>query len=72
MAEEEFYVYILPEETNTGITYEAWVFRQDCGIALCAFGVSENDLETVSAEYIRELDDAGYFDDDKVELLSYE
>ena len=68
IAEEEFYVCILPEETRLGYTYDVWVFRKDYGIAYHAFGVGEKDSATMSVEHIKELDDTGYFDTIKEEL----
>ena len=69
---EEFYSYILPEETNEGITYDVWVFRKRYGIASFSYGVPEYNsilMETLNAEYIKELDETGYFDYNKQELL---
>lgn len=72
IGEEEFYIYILPEKTEQGITYDAWVFRKGYGVAQQAFGIRADECWGLNSEVIKKLDNSGFFDGIKEVLLSLE
>ena len=59
---EEFYLYVIPEDTQGENMYSTWVFCKDLGAAFCSYAVPENHLEAVAIEHIKALDEDGYFD----------
>lgn len=69
IGKEKFYLHILPEETQEGVLYGAWVFRENYGIAVYAYGATETSCNVMDVEHIKELDGTGYFDEIKKRLL---
>ena len=62
---ENYYIYVIPEETQGHFSYEIWVFREGHGVALNFFGVSKEDSDMVSLDSIKKLDKVGFFYDIK-------
>lgn len=69
IGEDKFYIYILPEDSDSEIPYDMWVFRKGYGVAYSAYGVFDNNIEMLNADKIKELDAAGSFNRIKKELL---
>lgn len=68
IGEDKFYIYILPEDKDSEIIYDAWVFRHGYGVAYSAYGIFNEHYELMNVEKIKELDAAGEFDQLKQQL----